>query len=82
MPTANPPPGPAAGRAFDLGSVAAAVAGLAAIGACYWTGTLGPTAVAVALVALFPAYLLVVASALGVWLGYTTDATDLHPVRR
>ena len=34
------------------------------------------------LVLLFPVYLLVVAVALSVWLGYDKDATDLRPVYR
>ncbi|MFB6192247.1 MAG: hypothetical protein ABEI11_02870 [Haloarculaceae archaeon] len=77
-PTRGPRPGPDASVAFRTGIVAAAVAGLAGIGLLYWTGTL--TLTLYALLLLFPVYLVGAATALSVWLGYDTDATDLRPV--
>jgi hypothetical protein len=82
MATLKRTPGPAARSAFRLGMLAAGVVGLAAIGAGYLDGLLTATTGLYALIALFPVYLVVVASALSVWLGYDKDATDLRPVYR
>jgi hypothetical protein len=82
MATLSRAPGPAARSAFRFGLLAAAVVGLAVLGALYWQGVLGPTTGLYVLLALFPIYLVIAASALSVWLGYDKDATDLRPVRR
>jgi hypothetical protein len=82
MPTLKRTPGPAAQSAFRFGLLAAAVAGLAGLGVLYWQGVLGPTTAAYVLLALYPIYLVLVASVLSVWLGYDKDATDLRPVTR
>ena len=82
MVTPKRSPGPAAERAFRTGIVAAALVGLAAIGALYWTGTIALVLAGYALVLLFPLYLVAAAAVLSVWLGYDTDATDLRPVYR
>jgi hypothetical protein len=82
MTTLKRTPGPAARSAFRLGMLAAAVAGLAALGAGYLGGALTTTTALYVLVALFPVYLVLVASVLSVWLGYDKDATDLRPVYR
>ncbi|MFB6101720.1 MAG: hypothetical protein ABEJ73_04070 [Haloplanus sp.] len=82
MTTSKRTPGHAARGAFRLGVRTAIVVGLAGLGALYWSGALTlPTAVFV-LLALFPVYLVLVAAALSVWLGYDKDATDLRPVHR
>jgi len=75
-------PGPAARNAFRLGMLAAVVVGLASLAALYLRGVLTATTGLYVLIALFPVYLVVVASVLSVWLGYDKDATDLRPVRR
>jgi hypothetical protein len=62
--------------------LAAAAVGLAVLGAGYLHGVLTTTMALYALVALFPVYLVIAASALSVWLGYDKDATDLRPVYR
>ena len=82
MGTLKRSPGPAAERAFRTGIVAAALIGLAAIGALYWTGTIALVLAGYSLVLLFPLYLVAAAAVLSVWLGYDTDATDLRPVYR
>jgi hypothetical protein len=82
MTTLKRTPGPAARGAFRLGMLAAAVVGLAALGAGYLGGALTTTTALYVLVALFPVYLVLVASVLSVWLGYDKDATDLRPVYR
>jgi hypothetical protein len=76
------PPGPSAHGAFRFGMQAAAVAALAVIGALYWFGVLVPVLAGFTLLLLFPIYLVLVASALSVWLGYDKDASDLRPVYR
>lgn len=75
-------PGPDAGRAFHLGSIAAAVAALAGVALLYQSGHLSISEVVFTLVALFPPYLLVVASVLSVWLDLGKDTSDLRPVYR
>jgi choline-glycine betaine transporter len=75
-------PGPAAQSAFRLGMVAAIVLGLAALSALFSNGTLTATTALYVLFALFPVYLVLVAAALSVWLGYDKDVTDLRPVYR
>ena len=82
MTTLRRTPGPAARSAFRLGMLAAAVVGLAAVGAGYLGGALAAATALYVLFALFPVYLVVVASVLSVWLGYDKDATDLRPVYR
>ena len=82
MTTLKRTPGPAARSAFRLGMLAAGVVGLAALGAGYLGGALTTTTALYVLVALFPIYLVLVASVLSVWLGYDKDATDLRPVYR
>jgi hypothetical protein len=78
----TPAPGPDARSAFRLGVLAASVAGLTVLGWLLRSGTLTVTTAAYVAVALFPVYLLVVASMLSVWLGYDKDPTDLRPVHR
>ncbi len=75
-------PGPAADRAFRTGVRAAAAGALAGLALLYWFEVLSPFLVGVTLVVLFPVYMLVVASALSVWLGYDRSAADLRRVRR
>ena len=75
-------PGCAAAAAFRFGMLAAAVAGLVAVVALYWAGELALIAAGYALLVLFPVYLLLVASVLSVWLGYSKDTTALRPVAR
>jgi hypothetical protein len=75
-------PGPAASSAFRLGTIAAAIVALAAVGFLYWGGLLSLPLVGFALLVVFPVYLVLAASALSVWLGYGKDATDLRPVYR
>lgn len=82
MPTLKHTPGPAARSAFRLGMLTAVVVGLAALGALYLQDVLTATTTLYSLIALFPIYLILVASALSVWLGYDKDATDLRPVYR
>ena len=73
-------PGANAQSAFRLGVLAAAVAALAVVASLYTAGVLSVVGVAYTLLLLFPVYLVVVASALSVWLGYGKDATFLRPV--
>ncbi|RLM53873.1 hypothetical protein DVK02_10610 [Halobellus sp. Atlit-31R] len=82
MTTSRPAPGPDAARAFRLGIVAGALVGLAIAGLLYWTGSLTLFAFGYVLALLFPVYLVLVAIALSVWLGYDKDATALRPVYR
>ncbi len=82
MSTSKVAPGANAHHAFQLGIAAAATIGLAAIGALYWTGVLTTPMLAFTLLLCFPVYLVLVASVLGVWLGFDKDATDLRPVYR
>jgi hypothetical protein len=75
-------PGPVAADAFRLGMVLGAVVGLAGIGLLYWVGTLAPILIVYVLLAIFPVYLVLVAVALSLWLGYDKDVTALRPVYR
>lgn len=75
-------PGPNAAAAFRLGILAGAVAGLAGVGLWYWFGSVAPLLLGYVLVLLFPIYLVFVAVALSVWLGYDKDSTALRPVYR
>ncbi len=75
-------PGPVARNAFKTGMTAAAVLGLAGVGALWTLGVLDPVLLGYLLVLVFPLYLVFAASALNVWLGYGKDATDLRPVYR
>ena len=75
-------PGPNADGAFQLGMTAAAVVALAGLGFCYWFGLLTLSLVGVAVFLLFPVYLVFVASALSVWLGFDGASTPLRPVYR
>jgi hypothetical protein len=60
----------------------AIVVGLATLGALYLQDVLTTATALYSLLALFPVYLVLVASALSVWLGYDKDVTDLRPVYR
>jgi len=82
MDTIHLSPGPAAAQAFRLGIVASAVGGLTGIATLYWLGVLSPLFAGYVLVLLFPVYLVFVATALSVWLGYNKDTTSLRPVYR
>jgi hypothetical protein len=75
-------PGPNADGAFRSGMMAAAVLALAGLGVLHWSGQLTLVLTGVVLLLLFPVYLVVVASALSVWLGYDGDMSDLRPVYR
>jgi membrane protein implicated in regulation of membrane protease activity len=75
-------PGASARSAFRLGILSASAAALALLGFFYWTGQLTLALVGFSLLVVFPVYLVLVASALSVWLGYSKDATDLRPVYR
>jgi hypothetical protein len=75
-------PGPVARSAFKLGMLAAALLGLAAIGALYAAGVADPVLLGYTVVLVFPLYMVLAASAINVWLGYGKDATDLRPVYR
>lgn len=75
-------PGPVAAQAFSLGLKAGAILGLVVIGGLYWFGHINLLLAGYALVLLFPVYLVLVASGLSVWLGYSKDATALRPVYR
>jgi len=77
-------PGPIAERAFESGFKAAILAGLVGIGCLYWTGVLSTASSlhTTLTVVLFPVYLVFAATALGVWLGFDTDGSDLHRVTR
>jgi len=80
MNIASKTPGPDAAHAFQLGLRAAAIFGVALIGTLYWFGIIEPLLAGYALLLLFPVYLVFVAAALSVWLGYSKDATALRPV--
>lgn len=74
-------PGPDADRAFRLGIATASVLWVVFLGSLYWYGLTSLAITAYGLVVLFPVYLLVVAVALSVWLGFSKDAAALRPVR-
>lgn len=82
MRTFRTSPGPAAAYAFRLGIVAASAVGLAVLGLLYWYGLLSPLLLGYVLLIVFPMYLVLVAVALSVWLGYDKDSTALRPVYR
>jgi hypothetical protein len=82
MVTKSISPGPAAADAFRLGMILGGVVGLAGIGLLYWVGTVTPLLAVYVLLAIFPVYLVAVAVALSLWLGYDKDATALRPVYR
>lgn len=75
-------PGASARRAFRLGLVAATVLACAVLGLLYWLGVVSLVSAGSVLALLLPVYLVLVASVLGVWLGYDRDVSDLRPVRR
>jgi len=80
MNIASKTPGPAAAHAFQLGLRAGAIFGIAVIATLYWFGIIDLLLAGYALLLLFPVYLIFVAAALSVWLGYDKDATALRPV--
>lgn len=80
MASPNVEPGPVADHAYRLGLITATIAAVVPLAVLAWRGVLTPLEVGLAVLAGFPVYLLVVASALSVWLGYDKDATDLRPV--
>ena len=80
MDTAMTSPGPVAAYAFRFGIFAGAVVGLATIGLLYWQGVLSLLESGYVLMALFPIYLVLVATALSVWLGYDKGKQSLRPV--
>ncbi|RLM83784.1 hypothetical protein D3D02_16705 [Halobellus sp. Atlit-38R] len=82
MNPSRPAPGPDAARAFRLGIAAGALVGLAFAGLVYWTGSVDIFAFGYVFALLFPVYLVLVAIALSVWLGYDKDETALRPVYR
>jgi len=75
-------PGPIADRVFDTGFRIAVILGAVGSAGLFWFGVLSVTnGVHVASVLLlYPVYLLFAAVALGIWLGYETDETDLERV--
>jgi hypothetical protein len=77
-------PGPIAEQAFENGFKAAILGGLLGIGSLYWTDVLSTAngLHTTLTVVLFPVYLVFAATALGVWLGFATDGSDLHHVTR
>ena len=80
MDTTMASPGPAAAYAFRFGIFAGAVVGFATIGLLYWQGVLSLLESGYVLMALFPIYLVLVATALSVWLGYDKGKQSLRPV--
>ncbi|WP_049985998.1 hypothetical protein [Halobellus rufus] len=78
----RPRPGPDAARAFRLGIAAGGLIGLTFAAALYWFGTMNVFAFGYIFLLVFPVYLVLVATALSVWLGYDQDATSLRPVYR
>jgi hypothetical protein len=75
-------PGPIADRVFETGFKAAAILGVFGSAFLFWIGVLSVTNTmhVATVVLLFPVYLLFTAVALGVWLGYETDESDLERV--
>jgi len=82
MVTSEKSPGPAARRAFRTGIWAAAALALAVVVGLYWTGALANYVAVFVVLVLFPVYMLVVASALSMWLGFGKGPTDLRRVTR
>lgn len=75
-------PGPSADAAFRLGVVAAVVLALVVLGTLYSAGMVTTFVVGFAVLVVFPVYLLFVASALSVWLGFDKGVADLRRVTR
>ncbi len=75
-------PGPVARSAFKIGMLAAAILGLALVGALYVAGLVGLILAGYLVVLVFPLYMVLAASVINVWLGYGKDAADLRPVYR
>jgi hypothetical protein len=82
MGTPGRSPGPAARGAFTTGSIVAVIAWFVAFLALYWSGVISLYALGFAMLIGFPVYLILVASALSVWLGYDKDPSNLRPVTR
>jgi hypothetical protein len=75
-------PGPIAERTFELGLKIGAAGGIAAAATLF---LVGPASISngihvVLTLLLYPVYLLTVATLLGIWLGYDTDARNLERV--
>jgi hypothetical protein len=75
-------PGPIADHAFSLGLKAGALLGIVVIWGFYWAGQIDLLLAGYALIALFPVYLVLLATGLSVWLGYDKDISALRPVYR
>lgn len=73
-------PGPAADQAFRLGILASLAAGGVVLGILYWIGLISLPIIGYILLSLLPVYLILVASVLSVWLGYSKDISALRPV--
>ncbi|PSQ61805.1 MAG: hypothetical protein BRD21_08515 [Halobacteriales archaeon SW_8_66_22] len=75
-------PGPIADRTFERGFKLAAIAGAIGVALLYVIGpfTLSSGSELVFASLLYPIYLLSVAIALAVWLGYPPDERNLEPV--
>lgn len=73
-------PGPTANQAFRLGIATAIVVALCGLAVLYSLGAVTLVALVFGVVVGLPVYLLFVASALSVWLGFGKDVTDLRPV--
>ena len=80
MNIASKTPGANAAHAFRLGLYAAAIFGVTLIAMLYWFAIIELLLAGYALLLLFPVYLVFVAAALSVWLGYNKDVTALRPV--
>lgn len=78
----RPRPGPDAARAFRLGIAAGGLIGLTLAAISYWFSTMTLFAFGYIFLLVFPVYLVLVATALSVWLGYNQDVTSLRPVYR
>lgn len=76
----RPPPGPDAARAYRFGMLTGGILGLVVVAALYRVGALTPLTLGYVMIALFPVYLIAVATVLSVWLGYDKDASSLRPV--
>jgi hypothetical protein len=70
MTTVRFEPGPLSTHAFNLGALAAVLLACAVSGLCLWNGILTLSELVVLNLFVLPPYLLLVASALGVWLGF------------
>jgi hypothetical protein len=74
MTTVRFKPGPLSAHAFNLGAIAAVILAAAVSGLYLWNGTLTLPELVVLNLVVLPPYLLLVASVLGVWLGFSSDA--------